>query len=201
MKLSRTVTYALKATLQLARNADGPPIPCSRLASQGAMPERFLLQILRSLVTHGILKSTRGVDGGYVLLHHPASVSMLDVIEAIEGPLVHEVVFGEGLMDSTRDQLVSVMESVNTTVRDRLAAVKLADLVAEDNQVAKATQTVDAAINSADPTCQPTSGNATVTPRVDTPNDATGPVPAPIIAPNPNAVGSVNSVQSVNSDR
>ena len=71
MKLSRTVTYALKATLQLAQNSPSGPVPCGRLAAQGAMPERFLLQILRSLVTHGILKSTRGVDGGYVLWKEP----------------------------------------------------------------------------------------------------------------------------------
>ena len=59
MKLSRTVAYAVRATLQLAQlEADGP-VPCSKLANEGKMPERFLLQILRNLVTHGILRSTR----------------------------------------------------------------------------------------------------------------------------------------------
>src|SRR4051812_28683567 len=87
MKLSRTVAYALQASLQLAR-ADSPaPVPCSRLAAEGRMPERFLLQILRSLVTHGILHSTRGVDGGYALDRKPNEISVLDVIEAIDGPL------------------------------------------------------------------------------------------------------------------
>jgi Rrf2 family protein len=69
VKLSRTASYALQAVLQLAQSdASGYPVPCSRLAAEGKMPERFLLQILRSLVTHGILGSTRGVDGGYVRL-------------------------------------------------------------------------------------------------------------------------------------
>lgn len=87
MKVSRTVAYALRATLQLAEfNAQGP-IPCSRLAAEGGMPERFLLQILRSLVTHGILQSTRGVDGGYALMKPPEEISVLEIIEAIEGPL------------------------------------------------------------------------------------------------------------------
>ena len=67
MKLSRTVAYAVRATLQLAQNPSDSPVPCSKLASDGNMPERFLLQILRNLVTHGILRSTRGVDGGYTL--------------------------------------------------------------------------------------------------------------------------------------
>lgn len=66
MKLSRSVGYALQATLQLACADGTAPVPCSRLAAEGKMPERFLLQILRNLVAHGILASTRGVDGGYV---------------------------------------------------------------------------------------------------------------------------------------
>src|SRR3954470_15915458 len=87
MKLSRTVAYAVQATLQLAQNKSGLPVPCSQLASEGNMPERFLLQILRHLVTHGILHSTRGVDGGYSLERKPEDISLLDVIEAIDGPL------------------------------------------------------------------------------------------------------------------
>ena len=88
MKLSRTVEYAVQATLQLAQSQTGGPVPCSQLAASNAMPERFLLQILRSLVTHGILSSTRGVVGGYVLQRRPEEISLLDLIEAIEGPLV-----------------------------------------------------------------------------------------------------------------
>src|ERR1700680_2225111 len=87
MKLSRTVAYAIHATLQLAQSKSGVPVPCSRLATEGHMPERFLLQILRHLVTHGILHSTRGVDGGYALERKPEEISLLDVIEAIDGPL------------------------------------------------------------------------------------------------------------------
>ena len=60
------------------------------------MPERFLLQILRDLVTHGILHSTRGVEGGYTLDRRPEDVSLLDVIEAIEGPVVSALSPPEG---------------------------------------------------------------------------------------------------------
>src|SRR5688572_32297421 len=87
MKLSRTVAYGVQATLQLARSNSSSPVPCSQLASEGHMPERFLLQILRHLVTHGILQSTRGVEGGYTLVRSPDNVSLLDILEAIEGPL------------------------------------------------------------------------------------------------------------------
>ena len=84
MKLSRTVAYAVRATLALAQAESDGPVPCSKLAAEGKMPERFLLQILRSLVTHGILRSTRGVDGGYALVRPAEEISLLEVIEAIE---------------------------------------------------------------------------------------------------------------------
>src|SRR5580698_8195016 len=86
MKLSRTVAYAVQATVRLAHSDSGIPVPCSQLAAEGHMPERFLLQILRHLVTHGILNSTRGVDGGYALERNAEDISLLDIIEAIDGP-------------------------------------------------------------------------------------------------------------------
>ena len=99
MKLSRTVAYAVRATLQLAKSDSTTPVPCSQLAAEGKMPERFLLQILRNLVTHGILRSTRGVDGGYSLVRSPDEVSLLEVIEAIEGPLNTGEPVDEGMSD------------------------------------------------------------------------------------------------------
>jgi len=52
------------------------------------MPPRFLHQILRSMVTHGILRSTRGLDGGYSLARPISSVTLLDIVESVEGPVV-----------------------------------------------------------------------------------------------------------------
>ena len=60
MKISRTIGYAVQAMVQLAETEDVGPVSCRRLAEAGGMPERFLLQILRSLVTSGLLRSTRG---------------------------------------------------------------------------------------------------------------------------------------------
>jgi Rrf2 family protein len=67
MKLSRSSMYAVKALLELGSAPPGVKVTCHQLAENGHMPERFLLQILRNLVTSGLLKSTRGVHGGYRL--------------------------------------------------------------------------------------------------------------------------------------
>ena len=130
MKLSRTASYALQAILQLAQSdASGYPIPCSRLAAEGKMPERFLLQILRSLVTHGILGSTRGVVGGYCLERSPEEISLLDVIEAVDGPVTPSLPIREGLSDEANSKLKCTLAGITELARRELGAVKLAQLL------------------------------------------------------------------------
>ena len=126
MKLSRTVRYAIQASVQLAQSDPAQPVPCSRLAADGQMPERFLLQILRNLVTHGILRSSRGVDGGYVLERSADEVSLLELIEAIDGSMLEEVNQEDSLADET---LNSALRDVTTVLRAQLAAIKLTQLV------------------------------------------------------------------------
>jgi Rrf2 family protein len=128
MKMSRTVGYALQAVMQLADAEPNTPVPCSRLASEGHMPERFLLQILRNLVTHGILSSTRGVDGGYSLDRPLNEISLLDVIEAVDGPLEACHPPCEGLSPESRRQLSSALQKVTTASRQQLADIKLSVL-------------------------------------------------------------------------
>ena len=130
MKLSRTVAYAVRATLQLAKSDAATPVPCSQLAAEGNMPERFLLQILRSLVTHGILRSTRGVDGGYSLVRSPNEVSLLEVIEAIEGPLNTGEPLTEGMSEQSQLRLQEALRTVTDNSRRQLEAIKLSQLLA-----------------------------------------------------------------------
>jgi Rrf2 family protein len=129
MKLSRTVAYGVQATLQLARSNSTSPVPCSQLAAEGHMPERFLLQILRHLVTHGILHSTRGVDGGYNLERTPEEISLLELIEAIDGPLHSALPVGEGVPLHYDAKLREALESITETARQQLSAIKLSHLL------------------------------------------------------------------------
>jgi Rrf2 family transcriptional regulator, cysteine metabolism repressor len=129
MKLSRTVTYALQATLQLAQAHHGEPVPCSRLAAEGGMPERFLLQILRGLVTHGILQSTRGVEGGYTLDRRPEDISVLDIIEAVDGPMNTRLPFAEGMAGESESRLREALCTIASTARKQLDDIKVAHLI------------------------------------------------------------------------
>jgi Rrf2 family protein len=98
-------------------------------AAQGNMPERFLLQILRNLVNHGILHSTRGVDGGYSLECRADEISLLDLIEAVDGPVFAYAPLGEGLSQELVDQLSKALKEVTTATRKQLANIKLSTLV------------------------------------------------------------------------
>jgi Rrf2 family protein len=93
------------------------------------MPERFLLQVLRNLVTHGILQSTRGVDGGYTLERSPDQISLLEVIEAIEGPLTAGATVSESLLPEAQAKLHEALQDVTAATRRELEAIKLSQLV------------------------------------------------------------------------
>jgi len=133
MKLSRTVWYALQATVLLAQFGDEAPVPCRRLASVGNMPERFLLQVLRRLVARGILRSARGVDGGYVLCKPADQVALLELIEAIDGPLVPSIPPGDALPARSRARLERVLGHITESARGDLGGITLADLLASSS--------------------------------------------------------------------
>ena len=129
MKMSRTVAYAVQATLQLAQAPSNGPTPCRRLAIAGQMPERFLLQVLRNLVTHGILQSTRGVEGGYRLERRPEEISLLEIIEAVDGPLTPGIPASDGLPTEAQHRLHTALDRVTSTAREQLGAIKLSELM------------------------------------------------------------------------
>ncbi|MCH2115535.1 MAG: Rrf2 family transcriptional regulator [Pirellulales bacterium] len=130
MRMSRPAAYAIGAILQLHEAPAGVPVPCSRLAKTGEMPERFLLQVLRNLVNHGILKSTRGVDGGYALQRPFEEITLLHIFEATDGPLAPTTPPLDSLPQSSRARLQEVLHDITADVCQSLAKVKLTELVA-----------------------------------------------------------------------
>ena len=81
MKLNQATDYAFRMVLHMALLPSGSKITGAVLAEQELIPERFLLKIMRSLIAAGIMKSFRGVDGGFALNRSPQEISLLDVIK------------------------------------------------------------------------------------------------------------------------
>ena len=132
MRMSRASAYAIGAILQLADAPPGVPVPCSRLAKTGEMPERFLLHVLRNLVNHGILKSTRGVDGGYSLLRPLSELSLLLIMEATDGALVATTPPLDSFSESSRSRLQEVLRDITADACQSLDKVKLTELLSPE---------------------------------------------------------------------
>ena len=90
MKLSRASTYALYGLAYLAAQAPGRRVPLSEIGRHNGVPEKHLGKIFVTLVRARILASTRGVNGGFSLARPPRDVSLLDVIEIVDGPVSHD---------------------------------------------------------------------------------------------------------------
>lgn len=85
MKLSKKAEYALRAVVAMAREAPGHTFSIQEIATGERIPLKFLEQILLVLKNGGILRSKRGVGGGYQLARQPKRLSLGEVLELIEG--------------------------------------------------------------------------------------------------------------------
>lgn len=91
--IKRETDYALRALAKLVRAGDC--LPVSLLAEEEDIPEVFLRKIMQELKAAGIVESRQGPFGGYLLASPPEEISVLDVLEAVQGPLVMNECFSE----------------------------------------------------------------------------------------------------------
>lgn len=79
--------YAVSALAELGRGGDHGPVPIGELARRREIPVQFLEQLFATLRRAGILRSYRGVKGGYSFARPPETISVLEVVELLDGPL------------------------------------------------------------------------------------------------------------------
>ncbi len=79
--------YAVRALIELHRFGDVDPVPIAELARRGEIPAQFLEQLFATLRRAGMLRSQRGVKGGYSFAKPAAQITVLEVVELLDGPL------------------------------------------------------------------------------------------------------------------
>ncbi len=88
MKLTRSTEYALLAASYVARQMPLGAVVAKRIADEYAIPQGYLLKVLQQLVRSQILDSVRGPQGGFVLARPADEITILDIVEAIEGTFI-----------------------------------------------------------------------------------------------------------------
>ncbi len=87
MQFNQATDYAFRVVLYLSSLPPGEIVSAQAIASREQIPMRFLQKIMRSLVKAGLILSHRGVAGGFSLAKAPGEISLLNVVEVMEGPV------------------------------------------------------------------------------------------------------------------
>ena len=129
MRVSAKVDYALRATIELAAAGEGP-VKGERIAQAQEIPLKFLENILGDLRHAGIVRSQRGVEGGYWLARPAEEITIAEVVRAVEGPIANVRGIGpeQVAYAGSAERLREVWIAVRANLRAVLEHVTIDDL-------------------------------------------------------------------------
>jgi len=134
VKVSTRGDYACRALLSLALHAHTEgPTSVRDIAERTALPQPYLEQILLALKGAGLVRSKRGVGGGYVLAHPPSEITLADILAAVDGPIVAGE-FGEPHQNGACDHegqcvLLAIWGEVGEHLRRYLGQMNLEEIM------------------------------------------------------------------------
>jgi Rrf2 family protein len=134
VKLSRASSYALHALEYMAALGEDKPVASHHIAAARGIPEGFLLKVLKPLVSARLLQSLKGPHGGYRLARPAAKISLLEVVEAVDGPIRGNAPLSQetGREDGGLDpRLEAVCDQAAALLRKHLGKVRLSDLLSK----------------------------------------------------------------------
>ena len=132
MKLSKTAAHAVLAVAHLAQSPSDAPVQARHIAGHLAIPTDSALKILQALARQRLLRSRLGRNGGYWLDKAPDEVSLLQIVEAVDGPIRVQMPLGEGAPSARRAmarRLRRACEQATQRVRDEFAGITVASLL------------------------------------------------------------------------
>lgn len=133
MRVSARSDYAVRALIEVAARP-GEPVTAEMVSRAQQIPLKFLLGILGDLRRAGLVRSQRGPSGGYLMDREPASITVADIMRAVDGPLASVQGARPESMQypGAAAKLSEVWVALRASLRSVLEAVTLADLVAGD---------------------------------------------------------------------
>jgi Rrf2 family protein len=128
MKLTRASSYAIHAIVHIAAQNSNKTLASHDIAKARKIPERFLLKVLKPLVSAGLLYSVKGPNGGYRLARQPNQITMLDVVEAVDGPIRGMTAFTESNSQPLGKKLETICSQAAQQTRKAFQGVRLSQL-------------------------------------------------------------------------
>jgi Rrf2 family protein len=131
MQITRQADYAVRAILYLSRLSPAQRAATSQVAKAQKIPPSFLAKIISQLSIAGLINTSRGARGGVVLARKPMDITLLDVIEAIDGPIrLNECVIGNSTCPFDDDcPLKPIWCEVQDDLVKRLRGTNFAQLI------------------------------------------------------------------------
>ena len=137
MKISTRVRYGVRMMLQLALERERGYVFLKDIAQHEGISEKYLSQIVIPLRAHGLVRSSRGAKGGYMLARAPGAITVQEVVEALNGPLAVVACEREPLSCKRSARCVTrrVWQRVTRGIVDVLGSTTLQDLLNEHAQL------------------------------------------------------------------
>ncbi|MBT3338029.1 MAG: Rrf2 family transcriptional regulator [Anaerolineae bacterium] len=122
MQITRQADYAVRAVLYLSRLGQGNRAATSQIAEDQHIPPSFLAKIISQLSIAGLLHTSRGARGGVTLARAAEEITLLEVVESIDGPIrLNECVHSDGMCSFTEScPLVSIWQDAQSDLVNRL---------------------------------------------------------------------------------
>jgi Rrf2 family protein len=132
MRISAKADYAIRALVELAADAQRPLV-CEGIAAAQHIPFRFLKSVMRDLRRAGLVRSQRGCEGGYWLGRPAATITLADIVGAVDGELltVHGEQPGDPAEATRAPAVAAVWQAIRARTEEILTGVTLADLLTD----------------------------------------------------------------------
>ena len=126
MNISARCDYGCRAVVELTRQeGSGEPLSAVAIAGRRHIPEKYLVHILLQLKRAGLVRSIRGAQGGYLMGRPAETITLLDIVRAIDGPVLDPLPLDSALSP----ELEAVWRDVAARVEQVLASVSARDIV------------------------------------------------------------------------
>lgn len=131
MRITQECDYAIRIMVMLAGLDKGKVTDAATISEKQNIPSRFTVKILRKLVLSKLIASKKGVNGGYSLSSTPQEITLLRIIEVIDGPIAVNKCLGDEnscSFDKAACSVHHIMKDINSHITNKLESITLKDL-------------------------------------------------------------------------